>query len=411
METTDKKIRLMWHSNAPWVNTGYGVQTRHFVPRIKAMGYETAVLAYFGLAGGMLNLNGIPIYPMLYQPFGNDVLTAHSGNFGANVLMTLTDTWILDPNAIAPGLRWIPWYPIDHIDLPGQVKRNLLTAYRRIAMSKFGQKLVQDAGMPSYYIPHGVDTNVFKPMDKVECRKQLGWPQDKYIMGMVAMNKGNPSRKSFVEILTAFANFRKVHTDAMFYAHTAVCENRENDGVNLIELCRQLGLQVGKDVLFPDQYMLTIGIPDVGMALMYNAIDVHVLVSTGEGFGIPILEAQACGTPVIVGDWTAMSELCFSGRLIDKSDADPVYTGLNAYQLKPRIRAIELAMHAEYKNPSPHDKAVRHAAEYDVNVVAEKYWKPVLEEINNDYWHDFEKLSSETEAAKQKSLREMAVPV
>jgi glycosyltransferase involved in cell wall biosynthesis len=400
----------MWSSNAPWVNTGYGVQTKLFVPRIKELGYETAVLGYYGLAGGILNLNGLMVYPMLFQPYGNDVLTPHSQNFGANVLMTLTDTWIIEPNAIAQGLPWVPWYPIDHINVPKNIKHNLSTAYRRIAMSKFGQKAVMEEGLSSYYIPHGVDTSIYKPMDKKECRKMIGWPEDAYIMGMVAMNKGNPSRKSFVEILTAFSKFKKVHTDAIFYLHSAVCEFGENGGINLIELCRQLGLVIGKDVLFANQYFLHLGIPDTEMAKIYNAMDVHILVSKGEGFGIPILEAQACGVPVIVGDWTAMSELCFSGIAIDKSDADPEYTGLNAYQMKPRIRAIELAMHAEYKYPSGKDKAVRRAAEYDVNVITEKYWKPILEEINRDYWNDNEKLGNEIVAAQAKQKREMAVP-
>lgn len=38
----------------------------------------------------------------------------------------------------------------------------------------------------------------------------------------------------------------------------------------------------------------------------------------GEGFGIPIIEAQAAGCPVIVTDCTAMTELCLSGWLIEK---------------------------------------------------------------------------------------------
>lgn len=403
METTDNKIRLMWHSNAPWVNTGYGVQTRLFVPRLRAMGYETAILGYFGLAGGMLNLNGIPIYPMLYQPYGNDVLSAHSAHFGANVLMTLTDTWVLDPNSIVPGLKWVPYYPIDHVTLPETIHRNLSTAFRRIAMSKFGQKLVMESGLSSYYIPHAVDTTIFKPMDKLEARKMLNWPSDRFIVGMVAMNKGNPSRKSFVEIITAFNNFRKVKTDAMLYLHTAICENGENNGVNLVALCRQLGLEIGKHVIFADQYILSLGVPEQVMATMYSALDVHILVSKGEGFGIPILESQACGCPVIVGDWTAMSELCFSGHLIDKSDADPEYTGLNAYQMKPRIRPIEIAIHAEYNKPSSRVTAARGASEYDVNIVTEKYWKPIMEEINKDYWNEVGQFIKETTAAQEKA--------
>jgi hypothetical protein len=67
-------------------------------------------------------------------------------------------------------------------------------------------------------------------------------------------------------------------------------------------------------------------------------------------------------------------------------------------------------MHAEYKYPSGKDKAVRRAAEYDVNVITEKYWKPILEEINRDYWNDNEKLGNEIVAAQAKQKREMAVP-
>ena len=43
----------------------------------------------------------------------------------------------------------------------------------------------------------------------------------------------------------------------------------------------------------------------------------------GEGFGVPIIEAQACGTPVITGDWTAMSEITRTGLAIPKEDAMP----------------------------------------------------------------------------------------
>jgi len=400
---TNEKIRILWQSNAPWANTGYGVQTKLFAPRINALGYPTAVFAYYGLQGGVMTVNGVTIFQGFFDAYGNDVMSAHAQNWRADALLTLTDTWIINTAGIAPGLKWIPWYPIDHINLPDSIKRNLSTAYRRIAMSKFGQRLVQEAGLHSYYVPHAVDTNVFKPMDKYEARKLLGWPKDAYIMGMVAMNKGNPSRKSFVEILTAFRDFKKVHTDAIFYVHSGLSTNGEAQGINLLQLFNSLGLQVGKDILFTDQYRLQLGIPDTTMATMYSALDVHVLVSKGEGFGIPIIEAQACGCPVIVGDWTAMSELCFSGQKIDPKDADPEYTGLGAYQLKPRIRPIELAMHAEYLKPSSRTRAVEAMKEYDVENVLRKHWIPVLAELNESVLADKAQLIKEYTAAVEKA--------
>lgn len=402
---TNEKIRILWQSNSPWANTGYGVQTKLFAPRIDQLGYKTAIFAYYGLQGGMLHINGVPIYPGFFEAYGNDVMSAHAMNWRADVLMTLTDTWILETGMIPQGLKWIPYYPIDHVTLPDTIKRNLSTAYRKIAMSKFGQKVVQEAGLHSYYVPHAIDTEVFKPMDKYEAREKLGWPKDAYIMGMVAMNKGNPSRKSFVEILTAFRDFKKTHNDAFFYCHTGLSLQGEAHGINMHALCNTLGLVPGKDVMFPDQYHLFLGIPDTMMSAMYSALDVHVLVSKGEGFGIPLLEAQACGCPVITGGWTAMDELCFSGQKIDKSDADPEYTGLNAFQMKPRIRPIELAMHAEYLKPSSRLRAAEKAKEYDVNIVMEKYWKPVLEEINASVLGDKEQLMKEYQAAVEKAAK------
>ncbi len=73
----------------------------------------------------------------------------------------------------------------------------------------------------------------------------------------------------------------------------------------------------------------------------YNAMDVLTNVALGQGFGIPILEAQACGTPVIVGDWTSMSELCFAGWKVAKEEALPVYHDFfDAFQWQATTAAI-----------------------------------------------------------------------
>lgn len=393
------KMRMLWVSNAPWVQTGYGVQTRMFAQRIDALGYKTAVMGYYGLAGGMLNWGGIPVYPMFYHPYGQDVMQAHADNFKADAILTLTDSWVIDTGAIRPGFPWIAWYPVDHIGVPPNVRRNIAQAAYRIAMTRFGQKVTNESGLHAYYVPHGVDTKVFKPQERDEARKKLGWPTDRYIVGTVAMNKGNPSRKSFVEMLTAFRNFKKVHPDAIYYLHTHMGTRGEAGGINLPELVSLLGMKVGEDVAFPDQYIYGLGFPDEYMANMYAALDVHMLVSKGEGFGIPLIEAQACGTPVITGAWTAMEELCFSGRLIAREDAELEWTGIAAFQMKPRISAIERALHAEYKDPSSRVTARRRAMEYDTDVVMEKYWVPVLAEINEKLMSAKEQFAKETALA------------
>jgi glycosyltransferase involved in cell wall biosynthesis len=120
------------------------------------------------------------------------------------------------------------------------------------------------------------------------------------------------------------------------------------------------------------------------MAKAYSAMDVLTNVSTGEGFGIPIVEAQACGTPVIVGGWTSMRELCFSGRMVDRKDAAPWYTSLGAYQFLPRFEAIAEQYFEEYEHPSSKEKAREGALPYDADLVTETYWKEALDKIAED---------------------------
>lgn len=345
------------------------------------------MLSFYGLEGGILNLGGIVCYPKGLHPYGNDVVLVHYQQHRAEMLISLMDTWVMNPEEYPLTMCWVPWYPVDHDPMPQIVRSKISQAFRRISISKFGAEKTREAGLDCYYIPHGVDTNIFKPGDKNEARERLGWPKDKYIVLTVAMNKGNPSRKNFCEMAQAFADFKKIHTDAVYYLQTARGEGA-NDMINIPELMRNLGLIEGQDWLTCNPYQQLVGFPPQYMVDLYRAADVMMLVSAGEGFGIPILEAQACGCPVITSGWTANQELCFAGHLIDKSDALAQYTALASYQFKPHPRAIEIALHAEYKKPTNTAKAVEIVrAEYDADILAATKWKPILAEIG-EAWQE-----------------------
>jgi glycosyltransferase involved in cell wall biosynthesis len=110
-------------------------------------------------------------------------------------------------------------------------------------------------------------------------------------------------------------------------------------------------------------------------------------VSMGEGFGIPIVEAQSSGCPVIVGGWTSMSELCFSGWKVREREADPYWTPLASYQYTPRIDAIKDRLEQAYQmrgNMDYRSRARDGALAYDADKITEKYWKPVLETIEGN---------------------------
>lgn len=366
-------MRIMWFSNAPWLHTGYGKQTKYMINRLKKAGHEIACLAYTGLENGSLYHEGILCLPRRHYLYGQDSITDHCANWGAEMLISLTDVWAMSPEIFKDQVKWIPWYPVDHDPLPATVKHKLTYATKRIAMSRYGREKTIEAGLDCSFIPHGIDTSIYKPKDKITAREKLGLPNDSFIVGTVAMNKGNPSRKNLVELLTAFRDFNRLHKDSIYVLHTNLT-GPADDSVHIPNLIDFLGLEMGKNIFACDQYHNSIGMTDEYMADFYNALDVHLLVSMGEGFGIPIIEAQACGCPVIIGNWTAMSELCYAGRRISKENTQEWYTPLGAYQYKPDVSAIVEALCLEYERPTLTDGAHEAIAKhYNIDTVASAF--------------------------------------
>lgn len=377
--------RISWLSNAPWAATGYGNQTRVFVPRIKQLGYEIAISSFYGFQGGLINWNGIPLYPKGRSPYGQDVMSAHAQHFGADIVISLLDIWVLDGDQVHKDLTWYPWFPIDHEPITPDILAAAKKARKGIVLSQFGKRMAEDVGLDVYYVPHGVETKVFRPLDPKKSREALQLPTDRFLVGMVAANKGVPSRKAFPQQIGAFAEFHKRRRDSLLYLHTEKGEEGD-EKVDLVQLVQYHGLEIGRDVIFADQYQLFLGFPDPYMVLAYSAMDVHMLVSLGEGFGIPLIEAQACGTPVIIGDWTSMPELCFAGWKVEKSEAERWWSQFGSYMLNPKEGAIADRLEQAYA--SADDTALRAQARagalaYDADKVAREHWKPVLEDITN----------------------------
>jgi glycosyltransferase involved in cell wall biosynthesis len=372
-------MRILWVSNSPHVGTGYGVQTRLFVPRLQALGHEMAIHDFYGGEGGMREWNGIPLYPKAAHPYGQDIIPHWARHFNADIVITLIDAWVYNP-AEWGDVRWVPWFPVDTHPLDGLVKKAVSNAFARINFSQHGVAMTEAAGLDTLYVPHGIETGVYKPRSQAECRKNLGWKNDTFVFGMVAANKGWPPRKCFPQVLDAFAKFREEHKDALLYLHSAM--DTRFGGHDLAGHVRML--EIENFVLFQDPVLSWLNFPDDYMVTLYNAIDCLLSPSMGEGFGVPILEAQSCGIPVITGDWTAMSEITFSGKCIAKEDAESHWTPHLATQFVPHVDAIVEAMEWAYQrrgSPTWQESAREGALSYDADRVTQEYWKPALETI------------------------------
>jgi glycosyltransferase involved in cell wall biosynthesis len=213
-------------------------------------------------------------------------------------------------------------------------------------------------------------------------REQMGIDPDAFVVGMVAANKGYPSRKCFSEALQAFRIFHERHEDAVLYLHT-VLDPSWSDGEDIARML--LSLEIPESaVVYPDQYRMKLApFPDELMAEVYSSFDVLLNPSSGEGFGVPIMEAQACGVPAIVTDFTAMSEVCGAGW---KVAPHPRWTPSCSWQAIPDIKEIAEALEAAHSLPSGKKntlaiQARQHAKQYDVEVVMERDMLPALAEV------------------------------
>lgn len=373
--------KALFFANAPWATTGYGIQGKHLVPRLQKLGHELAYFAFYGLQGGVIVYDGVPIYPVGDDPWGRDILPAHMGHFGADVLITLVDIWVRDFGASAKkeGWRWLPWLPVDHEPVPPIVVEKLEHAHVVLPYSRFGERELKHAGMTNVqYVPHGV-SEVYKPMDKTTARRKMKLPEDAFIIGMVAANKSMPSRKAFSEQIAAFARFKANHPEAMLYLHTRM--DRGHGGADIGGLIDHYGL--GDAVRHTNQYGYAIGLSEQQMAVMYNSFDLLTSVSYAEGFGIPIIEAQACGVPVVTGNWTSMPELTFAGIAVE--NGFPMWTPLNSYVFIPYPDAILDAYEQMYTRLNHADTAaelrqtaIEGVKPFSWDRIVEDYWKPVM---------------------------------
>jgi glycosyltransferase involved in cell wall biosynthesis len=236
-----------------------------------------------------------------------------------DIVIMLTDIWWLkDINCpdIAnfmqtAGIPWVFYYPIDgdagEKRLPPSWVRILKTFDLPIAMSRYGCDVAQTNGVESAYIPHGVDTKVFKPpTDKKVAKHSLGY-EGKFV---VLSDARNQLRKMLPRTLEIFRRFAANKDDVILHLH---CD--PDDMYARIPECHY---DLRSDIAFlnlTDKVCLTKGMSSSkGISLeqlvhIYQTADAHLLASWGEGFGLPTLQAAATGVVPFASDYTASQEL------------------------------------------------------------------------------------------------------
>jgi glycosyltransferase involved in cell wall biosynthesis len=341
------------------------------------LGHEVIISGYYGLMeGGHLRWRGIPVWPA-DKDYGIRKTKEYYNRFKCDAVISLQDIWTF-PSGYGSDFAWYPYFPIDHDPIPPVVLERLQFARKPIVYSKFALEQLKKLGIDYFYVPHGVDTKVFKPdkSNKIQFRNH-----DDFVIGCVAVNRG--LRKNLDGLLTSFSLFNKRHPESILYLHTNP-EGYNLGDLNLKLLAAELGIT--DSIYFADIDDYEGGnFPDTWMARMYNSLDVFLLPSRGEGFGVPIIEAQACGIPVIVTGATSMPELVGSGWILKNLKAEWTYQ--HSWQYIPdNDEIVDSLENAYLLKKEGHlsqmgDEARKKALEYDWDRVI-KQWDIVLGNID-----------------------------
>ncbi len=366
-------------SVSPGCGTGYGMQTAVATKQLRRMGHDVAIFAIYGINDAVWHWGDIPIYPNEPESYGTRVVKDWYKDWNADVVISLYDTWVL--SEMPQGLNWFPICPVDHEPIPPRVLKVMKengSVIKPIAMSQFGQRMLKDGDVDSYYIPHSVDCKLFAPdiAKRNESRAKVNWT-DKFVVGTVATNS---PRKNWNGMMVAMVEFMKAHDDVVWYMHT---HPLDKGGMDLNKA--RYGFGIDKKTFFPSMLEMRKGIPQEVVVNAYNTMDVFLLASKGEGFGIPSLEAQSCGVPVIVSKNTAQTELMGGGWLLEKQTKE--WDLQDAYEYRAdndeMLEKLEMAYEAKKDGSivEMQKKARAKALEYDEMIVYDKFWPPMLADM------------------------------
>lgn len=391
-------MRILWISNVPWGNSGYSTETARVTQRMKAAGHHVDIIANFGLHDTALEWQGIMVYPgNQFDQTQTSVIAGYADELKPDIVITLWDVHGY-PAEFGTLVRWVPWLPIDRHPLPSRISDSLSTAYHILPWCEHASKVIKDGGYTNQTIvPLSVDTNLFRPLVGLEVTGSDGKiatketfklgidaTDENFVLGMVAINQD--TRKNIHKVINAVGMVRDKIPEIRLFLH---CPAYRPGGLNLPLLIQRAGIEDIARLTPPHKYFR--GLPYHEMASMYNAFDVLMLPSSGEGWGLPITEANACGVPAIYTKCTAMPEIAYGvgvEPVTEEIFPEPTNSGLPDATYRAVIRDEHIAdailgMHDIWKNDKDGwadacASARASALRFDADKVYSEHWEPTL---------------------------------
>lgn len=395
-------MNILWQSVSVYATTAYGKITKEILARLLKAGYNVISCGHESdvtVWGSKKTLNHLGqeitslvfTNPLINSKSAAEMLKAYIDQYDISFVIAFWDAFSLGYLSQV-GVPYGVYVPIDSPMTP-KWKEYIKDANYIIAYSKFGYNELLKFFEPSKcrFIPHGIDTSIFKPRKakKSDIKASPPIPDDAFLFTYVATNVGE--RKQIVHLMKTFKKFVEKYNDAHLYLHTNPHVGQMGRGYDLPMYRAMLGLE--DKIHFPTMNPILEPSSDEELSMIYSATDTYLQPSVAEGFGMPTLEACACGTMPIVANNSASVELAKGhGLIIENIDPDehvhiPVYTPYLTECPVPNFKSLFEKMEIAYKNDELRKeyrkKAIEFALQYDWEKIMPMWYK-LLDEVEDD---------------------------
>lgn len=180
------------------------------------------------------------------------------------------------------------------------------------------KKCLKDQGInrPMDVITHGFDSKKFFSVPRELARKQLGLPNDRFII--LNLNRNQPRKRYDILIMSFVELICKYPTKPIYLL--CVCDKGEKGGWPLFDLYqRELKLRKVPVEQFADRLMVSsvdMVFKDEDINMFYNAANVGINTADGEGWGLCNFEQMGVGVPQVVPDIGGFKEFATSSNSI-----------------------------------------------------------------------------------------------
>lgn len=383
-------MKILWHSVKPTISTGYGTQTALWTQALVREGHEVAISCSAGLYNNTEVWKGIKMFPHSSHPsnYGSDTVGDHFKYLGMDMVWSWLDAFVIWP-AECKKVPWAAWVPVDSEPLMSLNLPPLRGCRWTVGPTRFAQRVLREAKLiDPLYLPCAFDSSVMyrRAYRREEIKRAFSDVVRKDVTGVFlvsAVSANSGDRKNFPAMFEAWKIFRSKCPRSILYLHTEVT-GKWAEGKDLEELVKLYEIDP-ESILVVNQWHYNTGqIGDDYLNLMYNACDVHLNTCVGEGFGLPIMDAQACGCPTIVPDFAAAGEIGF-GIKISKGARRPLVPGAFQFLVDPEAVAEALAVAYERRGDDKwREEMIERSEPYELTNVMEQCMKPVLEKIQGE---------------------------